>query len=245
MIYQLGIDNFNVENDVDGDSVADYVTVDENGDGIVDRIVVSGAYLQSTGLSIEEVLSDFEQYVHEDKDIITGGDGDDDLGGGAGDDSGGSSLAPTTSPRPVARPDDLVTDLPSIEEVTANILGDAQPIIFDLDGDGVEVLFGENVYFDVDGDGFLENTGWVGEGDGFLVIDLNADGSRGAGDGNIELSNELVFSSWGNAGDTDLQALRRAFDSNNDGILNSQDGVWDELRIWKMPIRMVSPMMAN
>lgn len=111
--------------------------------------------------------------------------------------------------------------------------GASIPIIFDLDGDGVEISFGENVYFDVDGDGFRENTGWVGEGDGFLVIDLNADGSRGAGDGQIELSNELVFSSWGDAGDTDLQALGRAFDDNSDGVLNNQDDVWDELRIWE------------
>ena len=60
-----------------------------------------------------------------------------------------------------------------------------QPVLLDLDGDGIEVAFGEKIYFDTDGDGFLEKTAWVAADDGFLVLDLNADGTRGAGDGVI------------------------------------------------------------
>ena len=33
--------------------------------------------------------------------------------------------------------------------------------------------------------------------------------------------------------DTDLQALARAFDNNKDGVLNSKDDVWNELKIWR------------
>ena len=115
------------------------------------------------------------------------------------------------------------------------------PVIIDLDGDGVEVAVGAEVYFDMDDDGYLEQTAWAAADDGFLVIDLNADGSRGAGDGVIDQTRELVFSLWGEDGDTDLQALATAtdenaaliFDSNGDGILDSNDTVWSELRIWQ------------
>lgn len=126
-----------------------------------------------------------------------------------------------TSPRPVTRPDGLGND------------STGKPIIIDLDQDGIEININGSVSFDIDQDGFLERGNWVGPDDGFLVIDLNADGSRGNGDGEIDQARELAFSLWGNDGDTDLQALRRAFDDNNDDVLNSQDAVWSELRIWQ------------
>ncbi len=109
----------------------------------------------------------------------------------------------------------------------------AQPLILDLDGDGVETNFGQRIHFDWDSDGFFERGSWVGPDDGFLVVDLNEDGTRGSGDGQIDQARELAFALWGNEGDTDLQALRRVFDSNNDGALNSQDEVWSELRIFQ------------
>ena len=106
------------------------------------------------------------------------------------------------------------------------------PIILDLDGDGVEVAFGEDIYFDLDDDGFLEQTSWASADDGFLVIDRNADGTRGAGDGVIDQSNELVLSSLGLEGDTDLQALAR-YDDNADGKLDASDAIWNELKVWQ------------
>ena len=116
----------------------------------------------------------------------------------------------------------------------------SKPIILDLDGDGVEITVAGDVSFDVDGDGFLENTAWVGEDDAFLVIDLNADGSRGAGDGVIDQSKELVLTHWVPdwIGATDLQALS-IFDQdlarggNQDGVLSDADSVWSELRVWQ------------
>jgi hypothetical protein len=54
------------------------------------------------------------------------------------------------------------------------------PIIFDLDGDGIEIipLNKSSTFFDYNGDGSVGRTAWVGGGDGILVIDLGANGSR-------------------------------------------------------------------
>jgi len=84
-----------------------------------------------------------------------------------------------------------------------------QPIILDLDGDGVEVNAAANVDFDWDGDGFLESGNWAAADDGFLVVDLEADGSIGAngGDGVIDQGREIAFSQWMDGDVTDLQAL--------------------------------------
>lgn len=117
--------------------------------------------------------------------------------------------------------------------------GSGKPIILDMDGDGVEINVGGNVSFDMDADGFLEHTDWVGADDAFLVIDLNADGSRGAGDGKIDKTQELIFTDWlDSEGVTDLQALA-LFDvvaemgGNNDGVISAADSVWSELRVWQ------------
>jgi len=81
------------------------------------------------------------------------------------------------------------------------------PVVLDLNGNGVEISLSYKAAFDYNGNGFRQPTAWVAPGDGFLVIDLNADGTRGAGDGKIDQARELVLSMWGPAGSTDLQAV--------------------------------------
>jgi hypothetical protein len=95
--------------------------------------------------------------------------------------------------------------------------------------------------------GLVGRVGWgstcAAAQDALLVLDLNADGSRGAGDGRIdkEMEMELVLSLWGDAGMTDMEAIARArdangnlaLDNNGDGKLTAADASWGEFRVWQ------------
>ena len=52
------------------------------------------------------------------------------------------------------------------------------PLVIDLDNDSIELtlLGGSHTYFDLDGDGFRELTGWVAPDDGLLAVDLDGNG---------------------------------------------------------------------
>ncbi|MEP5758397.1 MAG: hypothetical protein ABJ327_03600, partial [Litoreibacter sp.] len=118
---------------------------------------------------------------------------------------------------------------------------DRKPVIIDLDGDGIEVSTTSTVSFDLDEDGYKENSSWAAADDGFLVIDLEANGTFGNGDGKIDQARELAFALWGMDGATDLQALAQAkdgngnriFDTNGDGRLTSADTHWSSFKIWQ------------
>ncbi|MGL5736790.1 MAG: hypothetical protein ACRCYS_18145, partial [Beijerinckiaceae bacterium] len=97
------------------------------------------------------------------------------------------------------------------------------PLIIDLDGDGIETsgIGTGQVYFDIDNDLFAERTGWLKGDDGFLVRDLN-------GNGSIDNITEM-FGGVGQSGFAQLAAL----DSNGDGKITSADILFNELRIWQ------------
>jgi hypothetical protein len=100
-------------------------------------------------------------------------------------------------------------------------------LVLDLDGDGIELLgLGSGVQFDVDADGVLESTGWVGPGDGLLVMDLD-------GSGAIENMSE-VFSEVFNGGNyTDSLAALATLDSNADQVISAEDDQFDEILVWQ------------
>jgi Ca2+-binding RTX toxin-like protein len=52
------------------------------------------------------------------------------------------------------------------------------PIVLDLDGNGIATrdISSSGTFFDYDGNGFAESTGWASAGDGILVRDLNSNG---------------------------------------------------------------------
>ena len=119
------------------------------------------------------------------------------------------------------------------------------PIVFDLDGDGIETVgVGKSgVMFDQDGDGRRTLTGWVNPDDGFLVFDRNGDGL--ISDGREMFGNNTYsydgqgyyvdgFENAGSLGkcETGYEALAQE-DTNGDGVLNHLDRNWNDFRIWR------------
>jgi hypothetical protein len=113
------------------------------------------------------------------------------------------------------------------------------PLVFDLDGDGIEFLGPDDsgVYFDMDSDGFAELTGWIAADDGFLVLDRN-------GNGAVDDIGELL--GWGEP----LSLLRfygeqqkgrlgtgfgllRKWDRNGDGAVDAADPMFGQLAVWR------------
>jgi hypothetical protein len=99
------------------------------------------------------------------------------------------------------------------------------PLVVDLDGDGIELkAIHHGVNFDFYGVGTKQGSAWVASDDALLVMD-------GDGDGAITSGLEL----FGNVdrrfpdGFTHLAT----FDHNGDGVIDAQDPVFSELRLWQ------------
>ncbi|MCF6327511.1 MAG: Hint domain-containing protein, partial [Devosiaceae bacterium] len=104
--------------------------------------------------------------------------------------------------------------------------GNGKPVLLDLDGDGIEIvpLTSSNFFFDMNGDGKQNRTAWAGNGDGVLVRDEGNDGI-------IDQKQEVDFTSWAPSAKSDLEALRMAFDSNDDGKLSAADDDWSLFKV--------------
>ena len=115
---------------------------------------------------------------------------------------------------------------PSLDYANAQ----SSPIIFDLDGDGIETISkSQGVYFDHDGNNFKESTGWVGADDGLLVRDINGDGLIDSG---AELFGNNTRLEGGILAQNGYKALTE-LDDNQNGSLDSGDAIWKELQVWQ------------
>ena len=104
------------------------------------------------------------------------------------------------------------------------------PIIIDMNGDGVKTTAqGKHTYFDHDGNGFAENTGWVDSNDALLVLDRNQNGLI---DDGKELFGSNTLLSSGKKAQNGFEALAE-FDENRDGVIDTADSVWSRLQLWK------------
>lgn len=131
---------------------------------------------------------------------------------------------PGDMPIPLQRP----VELPDWVEGPISLFNNAQnlgsPLVLDLDGDGIELTAFNaattTTFFDIDGDGFAEQTAWVGGDDGLLVRDLDASGT-------IDSVDELFGSPT-----IDGFAKLALLDDNGDSIINQYDDAWGSLRVW-------------
>lgn len=101
---------------------------------------------------------------------------------------------------------------------------DVSFLVLDMDDDGITLqsLFGSNIFFDLDIDGFAERTGWVGDKEGILCIDANQ--NKLIDHAGEFFSNRMGYSNG-------FLALT-SFDKNHDNLINSNDDVWEHLRVW-------------
>ncbi|AKJ94662.1 hypothetical protein TVD_04425 [Thioalkalivibrio versutus] len=111
-----------------------------------------------------------------------------------------------------------------------NAEAQASPIILDLDGTGINTVgFDSEVYFDHDDNGFAQLTGWVGANDGLLVLDRNHNGTI---DNGSELFGDNTVLTNGLTAVNGFAALAE-HDTNGDGVIDANDAIWSELRVWR------------
>ncbi len=128
---------------------------------------------------------------------------------------------------------DFIDDVKDLfDHAAAAILGGIDPLVLDLDGDGLELtaLEGSNVKFDLDANDFAETASWVSADDGLLVLDRNGNGTI---DNGKELFGDHTPIDVGNAVATDGFAALADLDSNSDGIVDASDQQFSELKIWQ------------
>ena len=113
----------------------------------------------------------------------------------------------------------------------------ATVIALDLNGDGVITVTkketGRGVLFDVDNDGFAEESDWIGPRDGILVLDRTSSGEPA--DGQINRGVDLFNDTWVDGARRQLSVLNE-IDGDGNGLsggnLNAQDPVFAHLKVW-------------
>ena len=110
------------------------------------------------------------------------------------------------------------------------ILNLASPIILDIAGDGVKTTnINNGTFFDLDANGFAEQTGWITGDEGLLYMDYNGDGIINDG---TELFGDHTILKNGTRAQNGFQALAE-FDDNHDGKIDGNDTIYSQLGVWK------------
>ncbi|WP_281170400.1 calcium-binding protein, partial [Azonexus hydrophilus] len=121
---------------------------------------------------------------------------------------------------------------PEICDLFSRARTTASPLVFDLDGDGIEIaqLSGNSpVLFDHDANGVKTGSAWLKSDDALLVLDRDGNGTIDSG---RELfGNNTVLAGGGKAADG--YAALGELDSNGDGLIDAQDARFGELRLWR------------
>lgn len=103
------------------------------------------------------------------------------------------------------------------------------PLVIDLDGNGFDITDRKNgTYFDLNTDGYAEKTDWT-RTDGWLALDLNGNGKI---DNGSELFGDHTKLADGSFAADGFAALAQ-YDTNGDGVIDAQDDIFSQLRIWR------------
>ncbi|WP_457279434.1 calcium-binding protein [Polaromonas sp. P5_D5] len=104
------------------------------------------------------------------------------------------------------------------------------PLVLDLDGDGLELAGASGAtLFDHNADGIKTGTGWARPDDGFLVRDLNGNGTIDTG---RELFGVDTIKSNSTLATDGFDALGD-LDANGDGFITNADAAYGDLKIWQ------------
>lgn len=103
-------------------------------------------------------------------------------------------------------------------------VGQTEPIIFDLNGDGIHLSSASTSDVILNNNGALERTGWIDSSDGILTYGYS-------GEGAIEHKNFALTENVDGA-KTDLDALQ-ALAKQSGGILDGNNPIWDNLGMWQ------------
>jgi hypothetical protein len=104
------------------------------------------------------------------------------------------------------------------------------PLILDLNYDSVHTLGTDaGVQYDITGSGLQTSVGWSSPEDGFLVRDINNDGLINDG---TEMFGEATVLVNGERAQDGFEALSD-LDTNQDGLIDSQDQAFNSLAIWR------------
>ncbi len=104
------------------------------------------------------------------------------------------------------------------------------PLAFDLDGDGIEVVSNNNgVMFDHNNNAVKTKTAWLSGDDAWLVLDKN---NNGVIDNGAELFGNNTTLSNGQKAKDGIKALAD-LDSNQDGIIDNKDTKFNDLKLWQ------------
>jgi hypothetical protein len=99
----------------------------------------------------------------------------------------------------------------------------ADPLILDLDGDGIDLRSAEDgAIFDIDGDGSKDQTAFIQGDDALLYLDQNSNGTADSG-------NELFGDQQGDA--NGFENLSK-YDENNDGVIDEKDSIFEKLKLF-------------
>lgn len=128
---------------------------------------------------------------------------------------------------------DAALELAELFEAAAGLI---DPLVIDLDGDGVTTTAVDQstAYFDLDNNGVAERAGWIEPEDGFVVHDWNGDGVVNNRSEQFATFGELARHDTNgdgviSAADT---ATTRLMDLDGDGLLETVTLGYDSLKVW-------------